>query len=51
MVAVAQARVDARENPAGLLAVFVGDTVEGGSDGGVGICAGRQGQAKDAAST
>ena len=35
------------ESPSGLLVVFVGDAVQGGGDGGVAVCAGRQGEAQE----
>ena len=47
VVAVAQPRFDGLECPSGLLVLFVGDAVQGGGDGGVAVCAGRQGQAQE----
>jgi len=49
MVAVTQPDFDGRKSSPGLLEVLVGDTVEGGGDGWVAVCAGRQGEAEERA--
>ena len=49
MVAVAQPRLNGLESSSGPLVAFVGDAVQGGSDLGVAVGAGRQGEAEQRA--